>query len=587
MRSLLIFLAAVVLIILGLWATLVLYFDEERLKQIATEQVRAQTGREFSIDGDLELDLFPGISIVARDVTLSGPEDYTGPNLFTADEFRMSVSVLPLLSGNVETGDIALDRAEVNLHTDARGVSSLAGLVERVQSAPDSGSSGGDVSTERISFRDIRLVLSDEASDSRQVFVVETLNVDSFRYDQPVPFDFSGSIGDPALVTGIELEGEVIVPSGDGPIQIARLQLAGNASGLGFGLTGSVDIEPGPPVVARFADGELELGEDRFATAFTLVDGDRPRIEASLEGAMLDFDALLPAAPAKDDSEAVAAAGAGDAAADSPLLVLREIDLDTRLSLDAMKLSGLTLRSVEARVESVDGLLVADPLTAELDGGRFDATATIDLNVQPAAIRVSPAFDLQSVGEALSPWGLDRYLAGAGGIELELTARGLSADEVLRTLDGGGDYDLRDGTLQGLDLNAMVAGLESRNVAAAVRSGLGGRTEFETLTGRIEIEDGTIRLPGMRLITELLGVTGDVRIGLSDLGLDGTLRFQGDRLGEIPVELGGSLTAPRLAPDIGETLKREAGRRVLDLLRERTEKQPDEESAGGEGEGGG
>ena len=275
MRSLLIFLAAVVLIILGLWATLVLYFDEERLKQIATEQVRAQTGREFSIDGDLELDLFPGISIVARDVTLSGPEDYTGPNLFTADEFRMSVSVLPLLSGNVETGDIALDRAEVNLHTDARGVSSLAGLVERVQSAPDSRSGGGDVSTERISFRDIRLVLSDEASDSRQVFVVETLNVDSFRYDQPVPFDFSGSIGDPALVTGIELEGEVIVPSGDGPIQIARLQLAGNASGLGFGLTGSVDIEPGPPVVARFADGELELGEDRFATAFTLVDGDQ------------------------------------------------------------------------------------------------------------------------------------------------------------------------------------------------------------------------------------------------------------------------------------------------------------------------
>lgn len=585
MRSLLIFLAAVVLIILGLWTTLVLYFDEERLKQIATEQVRAQTGREFSIDGDLELDFFPGISIVARDVTLSGPDDYVGPDLFTADEFRMSVSLLPLLSGNVETGDIALDRAEVNVHTDASGRGSLSGLVNRVQSAPEASSARGDVSTERISFRDIRLVLSDEASDSRQVFVVETLNVDAFRYDRPVPFDFAGSIGDPALVTGIELEGEVIVPSGDGPIQITRLQLAGNASGLAFGLTGSADIQPGPPVVARFADGELELGEDRFTTAFTLVDGDRPRIEASLEGPMLDFDALLPEAAATSDSEEVA--GAGKASAESSLLVLREFDLDARLSLEAMKVSGLTLRSVEGRVESVDGLLAVDPLTAQLDGGRFDAVAMVDLNVQPAEVRVSPAFDLQSVGDALSPWGLDRYLSGAGGIRLQLTARGLTADEVLRTLDGEGDYDLRDGALQGLDLNAMVAELEGSNAAAAVRAGLGGRTEFETLAGLIDIEDGTIGLPGMRLITERLGVTGDVRIGLANLGLDGTLRFQSDRLGEIPVELGGSLSAPQLAPDIGEALKREAGRRVLDLLRERTERNPENESAGGEIEGGG
>jgi uncharacterized protein involved in outer membrane biogenesis len=505
--------------------------------------------------------------------------------LFTAEEFRMSVSALPLLSGNVETGDIALDRAEVNLHTDADGVSSLAGLVGRVQSAPESSTGAGDVSTERISFRDIRLVLSDEASDSRQVFVVETLNVDSFRYDRPVPFDFSGSIGDPALVTGIELEGEVMVPSGDGPIQVARLQLGGNASGLNFALTGSADIEPGPPMVARFVDGELELGEDRFNTAFTLVDGDRPRIEASLDGAMLDFDALLPAAPDKDSAEAVAAAA--DGSGESPLLVLREIDLDARLSLESMKLSGLTLRSVEARVESVDGVLVADPLTAGLDGGRFDATATLDLNARPASIRVSPVFDLQSVGQALSPWGLDRFVSGSGGIELELTARGLDAEAILGSLDGDGRYDLRDGTLRGLDLNAMTEGLESRNVAAAVRAGLGGRTEFDTLTGLIDIRDGTVRLPGMRLMTDLLGVTGDVRIGLADLGLDGALRFQSDRLGEIPVELGGSLSAPQLAPDIGEALKREAGRRVLDLLRERTEEEPETENGGEEVEGGG
>lgn len=583
MRALLIFLAAVVLIILGLWATLVLYFDEEKLKQIATEQVRAQTGRELTIDGDLELDLFPSLSIVARNVTLSGPDDYTGPDLFAADEFRMSLALLPLLSGNIETGDIALDRAEVNVHTDTRGTSSLAGLVDRVQSAPESAEASGSVSTERISLSGIRLVISDAATDSRQVFVVDTLNVDSFRYDQPVPFEFAGSIGEPPIVSGVELEGEVTVPSGDGPIQIGRMQLTGTASGLEFALSGSAEVQPGPPLVARFTDGRLRLGEDRFSTAFALVDGERPRIEATLEGPMLDVDALLPKAPVGSESGGSAGgSGSTGGETESPLSVLEEIDLEAELSLDAMKLSGLMLREVRARVESVDAVLVADPLAAQLNGGEFNATATLDLNADPPRLSVSPVFDLESLGDALSAWGLGQYVTGSGVLEMNLTARGLDARSILSTLDGDGRYDLRDGSLRGLDLNAMIDGLRERNVAQAARAGVGGTTTFQTFAGPLEIRDGTIRLPGMKLITERLGVTGEARIGLADLGLGGRLRFESERLGEIPIELGGTLTAPQLAPDIGEALKQEAGRRVLDLIRDRTSK--DEE---GEGEDGG
>lgn len=583
MRALLIFLAALVLIILGLWATLVLYFDEEKLKQIATEQVRDQTGRELTIDGDLELDLFPSLSIVARNVTLSGPDDYTGPDLFAADEFRMSLALLPLLSGNIETGDIALDRAEVNVHTDYRGTSSLAGLVQRVQSAPESAESSGSVSTERISLSGIRLVISDAATDSRQVFVVDMLNVDSFRYDQPTPFEFAGSIGEPPIVSGVELEGEVTVPSGDGPIQIGRLQLTGNASGLDFALSGSAEVQPGPPLVARFVDGRLRLGEDRFSTAFALVDGERPRIEATLEGQMLDVDALLPKPPVGAAGGSGSGSGGGAAETESPLSVLEEIDLEADLSLAAMKISGLMLREVRARVESVDGVLVADPLAAQLNGGAFNATATLDLNVDPPRLSVSPVFDLQSLGDALSPWGVGRYVTGSGVLEMNLTARGLDVRSILSTLDGNGRYDLRDGSVRGLDLNAMVEGLRERNIAQAARAGVGGTTAFSSFAGPLEIRDGTVRLPGMKLVTELLGITGEARIGLADLGLEGRLRFESERLGEIPIDLGGTLSAPQLAPDLGEALKQEAGRRVLDLIRERTRE--DEETEGDDGGG--
>lgn len=575
MRKLLIFLSAILVVLIGMWGTLVLYFDEARLKQIAIEQVRAQTGRELQIDGELKLDFFPGVSLLARDVRLSGPEAYTGPELFSADEFRMSIALLPLLSGRVETGDIGLTEAELNIHTDRRGLSSLDGLAGSAEPA-DPNAESAEVSTGIIALSNIRLSVSDAATDSRQVFVVERLNIDNFRFDAPVPFEFRGSVGDPAVVSDIELVAQLLVPSGSGPIRVDGLELAAVASGLTIGLTGNADLEPGPPMLARFRDGRVVLGDAEFETSFTYREAARPKIEASLKGAMLDVDALLAALPEAE-------AGAPAAEAESPLVLLRDIDLDARLELDAMRVSGLELREINARMQAVGGTVTIDPLSGALSGGRLDAVGVIDLNANPPSVRLAPVFDLQSLAEALAPWGLDRFLSGSGVLDLELSARGLSPAEILGSLDGGGQYSFRDGAIKGIDLDGMVQGLAARNIAEAVRSGVGGSTAFETLAGVIEVRDGTIRLPGMNLITRLLGVRGDVRLGLADLALDGELRLDGERVDEIPVRLGGTLLAPKLTPDVGEALKQEAGRRVLDLLQKRGERNKEPDDGSGDG----
>lgn len=584
MRALLIFLAATVVIILGLWATLVLYFDEARLKQIATEQVRAQTGRELIINGPLKLDFFPGVSLVASDVELSGPENYSGPDLFKADEFRMSLSLLPLLSGNVETGDIGLDGAEVNVHTDLSGVSSLDGLTGGDAPADPEARQPG-VSTGQIVLSGIRLNLTDAATDSRQVFVVERLQVDSFRYDQPVPFEFQGSLGEPPVISDIDLKGEVLVPSGPGPVQIARFELDAGISGIEMALSGSAEVQPGPPMIARFSDGRIRLGESEFTAAFSYLDGERPRIEASLQGEMLDVDALLAAIPAEPAQSPTAAGepSAADVPEDSPLLLLRDMDLDADLTLDAMKISGLDLTSIRTRVLAENGVVTIDPLSGALAGGRLDAVGRVDLNAEPPVVELSPVFDLESLAEALEPWGMDRFLSGSGVLDLSLNARGLDVKSVLGSLNGSGNYDFRDGAIKGLNLDGMVQGLASRNIADAVRAGVGGTTEFQTLEGILSIEDGTISLPGMQIITELLGISGDVRLGMADLSLDGRIRLDGERLNQVPIALEGTLTQPRLVPDVGEALKEEAGRRVMDFLQKRAAKEDEEDEDGGDG----
>ncbi len=577
MRSLLIFLAAVILIVLGLWATLVLYFDEERLKQIATDQIRAQTGRELSIDGDLELDLFPGISIVARDVTLSGPDDYTGPDLFTADEFRMSVSLLPLLSGKVETGDISLENARLSIHTDRSGLSSLDGLSGSAEQNGSAPQSRPGVSTGRIALSKSTVTMSDETSDSRQIFVVERLQVDSFAFDRPVRFSFEGGIGDPPMVEDIDVGGSLTVPSGDGPIVVHEFGVTANAAGLPLGLSGRASVNAGPPMVAQIEDGLLDLNGKSFQVSFSYRDGTRPKVDAALSGEFLNVDALLAVMPGGHE----AVAEAEDA--ESPLLLLGEFDVDARLELDAAILSGLELADVGARLRSDNGIVTVDPISGRLGGGRLDAVAMADLSVEPPLLQFDPVFDLDDAGMALSPWGMDRFLTGSGILELAVSARGLDTNAILSSLDGSGRYELRDGTIQGVDLNAMIEGLAAREFQTAVAAGLGGKTRFQTLSGRVSIKDGTVELPRINLVTGQLGATGDLTLKLADLGIQGELRLDSERLPAIPLQLGGTLLRPTLQPDATEALKQEAGRRVLDFLRERNEK--DEEPAGEEGGG--
>lgn len=567
MRIAIIFLAAVVLIVLGAWASLVIYFDEARLKEIAVEQVRAQTGRELHLDGPLELRVFPRLSIQAEQVRLSGPADYRGPELFEADRFNLSLRLLPLIRGRVEAGPVTLERAELRLHTDRAGRSSLDDLAGAPREGP---AETPAFTSDAVRLRDVAVVITDEAAGTSERFVVDFLELDHFAFDTPLPFRFRGNLGEPPMFERLEVSGRVSLPSGEGPVEITDLDLEGELSGMEIGLTGAMALDAGPPLRAELSDGRMLLDDDAFDLSFSYVDDGRPRVTAGLEGAELDVDALL--ARFEDPG-----AGADQPADDAqPLLMFRDTDLDAQLALGRMVVSGLELTDVAGQARARNGVMVIDPLRGALAGGRLDATARIDLNDDPVRVELRPEFELGSLGEALAPWGLDRFLAGAGQLDLELSGHGLEPEQLLRSLSGTGQYELRDGRIHGLDLDSMLTGLQARDVTAAVRAGLGGETAFKQLQGALRLRDGMLNLPELELVTERLGIGGNVSVGLADFALDGQLWLSGERLERMPLALGGSLTSPELTPDIGRAVQQEAGRRVLDLLERRREESGDD-----------
>lgn len=567
MRHILIILAALAVILLGAWGTLVLYFDEVRLKSMVREEVERRTGRDLEIRGPLRLRLLPRIAVEARDVYLSGPAEYEGPGLFEAERLSLSLRLWPLVRGEIETGDVELEGAELRVHTDRSGRSSMGDLY-RDSSAEWAGVEPSVMlRAGRIRIQNVALVISDAATRDTNRLQIDLLELERFVRDLPASFMFRGSIGDPPMLDPVLARGILTVPSDTGPVTMDRLSLNGRFAGTAheFTLDGRLLAELGTPMAIELADGRLQVDRDHFELALRYVDSARPRVAAQAAGRHLDLDALIGALPA-----ATGAANGHSKAAPgmTPLMLFSELDLDASLRLDGMRVAALDLDQVSARAQVRDGILVIDPLAGELAGGRLDAHAEVNFREVEPVISMTPRFHVERLAVALAPWGLDTIVDGRGDITLDLHGRGLESDDLLRSLTGTGSYSLQDGRIRGIDLNALAEGIRTREPAGAAAA-IGGETRFDELSGTFEVRGGRLRLPDLALVSERLGLAGNVDLVLADLSLDGRLQMSGDRLEWVPLTVGGSLSAPRLSPDVAGVARDELGRRLLEGLERR------------------
>ena len=105
MRKLkLLFKVLTIVIALALLAVtaLVLTFDPNNYKDTITEQVEAQTGREFTIAGDIGLSVFPWVGVEVEDVQLANAEGFSDRAFAKIAQLDVKVKVLPLLRKQLE-----------------------------------------------------------------------------------------------------------------------------------------------------------------------------------------------------------------------------------------------------------------------------------------------------------------------------------------------------------------------------------------------------------------------------------------------------------------------------------------------------
>jgi len=202
-----IFLALVLFALLAFVAT----FDANNYKPQIIEQVENATGRSFSIDGDINLSIFPWIGLTVEDVALGNAKGFKAKTFAAIKQLDIKVNVLPLLKKEVEINTIRLHGLNVSLEVAKNKSNNWASLA---QSGADTAAASEAEKTDTAA----RTTLQQNAEDAT-ASPLQSLKVEGFEFvDAVIRYDDRSS-NTHAAVSELNLTTSAI--TFDEPIDVA------------------------------------------------------------------------------------------------------------------------------------------------------------------------------------------------------------------------------------------------------------------------------------------------------------------------------------------------------------------------------
>ena len=596
--------ALIALLVLVLLAAAWLIDPDDYREQIAS-RASDQLGREVALEGPMGLRLFPWLALEIQDVRVGNPAEFDeAPDLARIGQATVSVRVLPLLRGELETGALTLSDATFTLVRDSQSRSNLDGLLAADGASDEPGDADlSSLSLGELRLDNVRVTLLDLARSEQQHVQIDAFRLDPFRAGEAVGFRLAGHFadGEDVLLLLERVDGEInLSPSADA-LSIRRLVAEFSVPGVGGGsLRSGLDLDMAAqppqasmpvldliftleglrvglaseqPVTLALGDAidvalsaaRISLNEQNLDATGSLRLAERVQGRLDLSGDRLDLPPLLQALAGESSNQPTSEGATPD------FEPLRAIDLDLGLRLAQLTVNPqLTLSDVEARARLQQGVLRLSPLEARLFGGRFEGLVEVDLREDEPQVRVQPRLAGIQVGELFQLVAPVAPLSGQGDVSLDLRFSGLSLEPILASLQGSGDYRLVEGALQGLDLRQLVDEELGRANLQTVSRSIGGQTAFDQLAGALAIEAGVVTLPDLNLVASDYGMTGRGQIDLPAGQLDYRLDVRlGERLtaslpralaeatgGELPMRLAGPISQPTVTVDVAGLAER-------------------------------
>ncbi len=583
--------------------------DPNAVRLSVEKQIRAATGLDLMVNGDVRVSVFPGSSITLRQVGLKGASSRgsgVADEPLTVDELTANLRLLPLLMRRYEIADVTLQHPRINVKRAADGHSNWSAIVETLARTIKPGIDS-PVSFSEIRIKDGVLTYQNDARD-----IAETVNgIDlslawpsiSRSFAATGQFSWRGELVDGSLsITDFiaALSGDrsgIKVRVASAPLKFAfdgalanrasllmEGTLTADSPSLRNALRWTGQTTPGNGGLGRFAlkartnvvgesisltNVNLELDGNTAEGVITYSNNDRQTVQATLAADALDFTPYI-------DTIRLVASGARDW--NRQLFDLRGLsatDLDMRLSAAKVTIGASKLGRTALGANLRNGTLALSIGEAQIYGGILKGSFGITRADADAEVKAQFQFtdvDLASCANEL--FGVSR-LSGRGNLNFAVEARGASPFTLAQSLDGTATLTGHDGAIGGLNVEQLLKRLERRPLSGAGNF-RNGSTPFDSLNIAIRFNDGLATAEDARIegpTTRVL-ITGTASVPSREYDLKGVASLvvasDAPPAFQLPFVVQGPWDDPLIFPDSDSLIRRSpASAPLLDSLKDR------------------
>ena len=328
----------------------------------------------------------------------------------------------------------------------------------------------------------------------------------------------------------------------------------------------------GTPEAIKINPLKLILDEtnlDGWLEADLPADKPMPTVRYALNINGIDADRYLP--PVSEEEEVVVpppSAGAA-AAAELPMELLRDLDIDGKLDIGKLKVSGLHVSEIKTVLKAKDGVIKLQP-QANLYQGSYKGDIQLDARQDEPHFKLNEALSGIEAGPLLKDLMDDDVASGKGTITAKLTSKGHTPEVMTKTLNGDLSIAFKDGAVKGINTAQIARELKAKlKKQPAPPEGETKGTDFSELTATFKVINGVIHNNDLSTKAPFARINGEGTVDLVNEQLNylvtaaivGTAEGAGgagldDVKGlKVPVKITGSFTNPKIDPQYDEIIK--------------------------------
>lgn len=436
----------VVLVIVAAVA-LPMLVDPQDIKNQLSTRVKAETGRDLSIPGEVTLSVFPWLGATLGEVSLGNAAGFSSPVFASTRKVDVRVKLMPLFSRRLEMDTVTVHGLTLNMERNKQGAGNwedlAAGGGAKDSDAPATSPTPGEAAGQGlagfaiggIDVRDGALTFTDQQAG--QSWQVKNLNLTTGALtpgkavDIELGFDLASA--QPALAAQVKASASVDANADSQSARINALNITVVAQG---------DSLPGGRVEAKLGSDLALDGLKHSATVRNLTVN---LLDLALTGA-LDVSSL---------DKTPAMTGELNIAQFNPRELLKALGLSAPLTSDANVLGKLSL---SAKLSGGPDALALKPLNVKLDESSLSGEAKVS-NFAAPAVRFALQLDAIDLDRYLPP-GSDVPPATPGVAASQGTA---APTDSLRALDAAGTFVAGKVKVAKLNLANVKATLQAKN----------------------------------------------------------------------------------------------------------------------------